>query len=566
MNMSTKSRVIRALRSRDWYGIGLVVQVVVSGFVVMALEIIGSRLLASGYGSSLFTWGSLIGVVLSGLAIGYSYGGRLADKYPTREAFSLIIFTGGLLVLLLPFVAPVTVGASRSLRLGDPYGPLMASTLVLGPPSTVLGMVSPFAVKLAARDMSHLGKVSGNLYSLSTLGSILGAFGAAFVLIPAVDQRTILYSLGLALMFVAVFWLPRLASIFTIITLVLLLTPLTGALSGALIQAGPVAYEKETPYSHLDVVDSGQQRILYLNGFPQSGMDRDDPTRLVFAYTQYFHLGPVANPDVANVLFVGGGGFSGPKSFLATYPNVHVDVVEIDPDVIDVAYRFFEVKQDPRLTVYNEDGRVYLSETTKYYDMIVLDAYAKTYVPFHLMTVEFFQLLSSRLTDRGMVVSNLIGSLVGDTSDIIRAEYRTVTAVLPNAAVFSTTNLGLGFVQNIILVFNRASIPYLSDLLASPQATSRAAALPIPSDYLSHLFSEQLLTEDVPLLTDNFAPVESLLNPVTGQPYSIEQQTGRLTPNVLGTGGIGSYAIILLALVGILWSVQTLRRRHYDDH
>ena len=162
--MSDRSSVLGDLGRRDWTRIILSTQVVVSGFAVMALEILGSRLIIPVYGSSTFTWGSIIGVVLAALAVGYHYGGRLADKHPRREVFSLIIFAGGLLVVLLPFVTPFALAFSLDLNLGTQYGPLLATTLVLAFPTAVLGMVSPFAIKIVAKDISALGKASGNLY------------------------------------------------------------------------------------------------------------------------------------------------------------------------------------------------------------------------------------------------------------------------------------------------------------------------------------------------------------------------------------------------------------------
>lgn len=554
-------RLDKLIHRANWEGLGLRAQVLVSGFAVMALELLGGRLVATSFGNSIFAWGSLIGVVLSGLAVGYYLGGILADRSPSAEKFSAIIFTGGLLVLLVPFISPVALAVSFSLQpgeLGSRLGPLLASILILGLPSTVLGMVSPYAIKIATQSLARIGRVSGNLYSLSTLGSIIGAFSAAFVLIPLYDLRSILFGMGLALMAVAMVWLPRFAKVLTLIAILIVATPISGSLSYAAVYSGSIVYQKETPYSHLDVVDQGSRRILYLNGLPHSGMDLADPTGLVFAYTTYFHLGVLANPDIESVLFVGGGGFSGPKNFLSTYPDVSVDVVEIDPDVIEVAQRYFSVQPSARLAIVNEDARIYLTRTEKLYDLIILDAYAKTYVPFHLMTTEFMQIIDSRLTPRGVAVSNLIGSLYGDTSDLVRAEYKTITLVIPNIAVFTTTTAFVGSVQNIMLVFAKPASPSLSQLFASEPST---ANIPVPPNYLSHLYQGTLQTDDIPVLTDGYAPVESLLNPVTGRPYIIEQEFGRVVPVVPSVQGSGAIAFLGIVLVGVAWLVYVSDRR-----
>jgi spermidine synthase len=555
-----RRRLNELVHRPNWASLGLRAQVIVSGFVVMALELLGGRLVATSFGNSIFAWGSLIGVVLSGLAIGYYLGGMLADRSPSAEKFSAIIFTGGLLVLLVPFISPVALAVSFSLQsgeLGSRLGPLLASVLILGLPSTVLGMVSPYALKIATQSLARIGRVSGNLYSLSTLGSIVGAFSAAFVLIPLFDLRSILFGMGLALMAVAMVWLPRLAKVLTLIAVLIVATPISGPLSYAAVYSGSIVYQDETPYSHLDVVDQGSRRILYLNGLPHSGMDLTDPNRLVFAYTTYFHLGVLANPDIESVLFVGGGGFSGPKNFLSTYPDISVDVVEVDPDVIDVAQRYFSVHPGPRLAIINEDARIYLTRTEKLYDLIVLDAYAKTYVPFHLMTTEFMQILHSRLTPRGVAVSNLIGSLSGDTSDLVRAEYKTITLIIPNIATFTTSGF-VGSVQNIMLVFAKPASPSLIQFFGSEPST---ANIPVPPDYRSHMYQGPLQTDDVPVLTDGYAPVEDLLNPVTGQPYIIEQQFGRVVPVVPSVQGSGAVAFLGIVLVGVSWLVYVSDRR-----
>lgn len=523
----------------------------------MALELVGSRLITPVFGNSIFTWGSLIGVVLAGLAVGYHYGGKLADKSPMRRSFSSIVFTGGFLIVLIPFITPLVLGFSLSLGLGERYGPLLASTLILGPPTVALGMTSPYAVRIATQTLERLGNVAGNLYSLSTIGSILGAFAATFVLVPLLDVRSIIFGLGVALMLVALIKLPRFGVLLTLITLLLLLSPLAAVTSGAWIHAGSVVYEKETPYSHLDVVDVGGRRTLYLNSLPNSAMDIDEPTRLVFTYTRYFHVGMQMNPEARNVLFVGGGGFSGPKNFLATYPNAIVDVVEIDRDVIEIAQRYFEVEVNPRLTVFNADARVHLTQSNRLYDLIVLDAYAKTYVPFHLMTLEFMELLASRLTPEGIVVSNLIGSLVGDTSDLVRAEYKTISSVFPNVAVFTTTEAGIGVAQSLIVVFTRSAKVPIAQQLESI-STEVANEIPTASEYARHIHLESIPVEDVPLLTDGYAPVESLLNPVTGRPYVLEQQEGRLVPMVAWTRN-DFLTFTFLVFVGIVWFMYLSR-------
>jgi len=532
---------------------GLRAQVFVAGAVVMALELVGSRILASDFGNSIYVWGSLIGIVLTALSLGYSYGGRLVDRTLSQRVFSSIIFSAGLLTLFIPYLSPIVIDMALRLGLGERYGPLLVTTLLLGFPTFLLGMVSPYAIKLAASSLSSLGKISGNLYSLSTLGSIAGTFATVFVLIPSMDVRSIITWLGIALLAVSLIslgWIPR--TLFVVVA-ILLLSPASALLVGAYTHSGNVLYEKETPYSHLDVVDSGGIRTLYLNGMPHSAMYLNGSSNLVFTYTKYFALGFAFNENARNVLFVGGGGFSGPKKFLQDYPQVRVDVVEIDPDVIQVAKGFFSLEDDPRLTIYNEDGRNYLSRTTKKYDLIVLDAYSKTYVPFHLMTLEFFQTVDARLNEQGAVVSNLITSLTGDTSDLFWAEYRTVAQVFPSLYIFPTSNYGMGWVQNIILVASESQQLLSKEALMEQIRISQQANQPEILGLASHLWNGPTRVENVPTLTDDFAPVETLLNPVTGKSYALETEHTLERPARVVWSENSTIVVTALAIVSVVW-------------
>jgi spermidine synthase len=535
-------------------GLRLRIQVFTSGFAVMALELLGSRLVTPIFGSSIWTWGSLIGVVLAGLAAGYRFGGWMADRSPTPRKFSMIVFLGGILVLLVPFIAPYALSLSQYAGLGDEYGPLLGTVLILLLPTFVLGMTSPYAIKLASQNLSSLGNVSGNLYSLSTVGSIAGTFGTVFILIPLLDVRVIILALGLAVIGVSLLWLPKSSALFAGLIFLVISTSLTQSAPQATLNRGSAIFEKQTPYSTLDVVDLGDVRTLYLNGIPQSSMYLDNPTKLVYQYTTFFNLGMQINSNSTQVLFVGGGGFSGPKFFLSTYPHVHIDVAEVDPDVIDTAMKYFAVSPNPRLTVFNEDGRVYLSETSKTYDIIVLDAYAKSYVPFQLLTQEFIRLVASHLGRNGIVISNLIGSIAGSTSNLVRAEYRTATDVLNNSAVFETI-YSHSSVQNLLLVFTRSPTP-LATSVARLNLSDSADGVSPSGGYAQYLYSGSIKVDDVPILTDGYAPVESLINPLTGSAYVMEQEFGRLTPT---TSSYDLDSIGGLLLIGVAWFAYTLK-------
>lgn len=511
----------------------LLISVFVSGAVVMALELLGSRILAPVFGNSIFVWGSLIGVVLASLSAGYYLGGMLADRRPNLQTLSLVVLGAGVLVLALPTLAPPVFDAAIGAQLGDRYSPLLATTILLGPPSILLGMVSPYAIRLAAKSFEKLGKASGNLYALSTVGSIVGTFVTVFVLIPEFGVNKIIVALGVTLLVVAFLGLGTRLKVFVLLFLIVLpfaapylvghrLTAATYSLA-----LGDTIYETDTPYHHIVVADAYDPvyqstiRYLILDDNFHSATDLNNPDRNVFPYTNYFHLPFLLNSKITKVLFIGGGGFTGPKSFLRHYANVTVDVAEIDPEVIRVAEQYFGVDAtNPRLHIYNQDGRIFLQQTKGKYDSVILDAYSKSYVPFHLMTEEFFRLLANHLTTNGTVVSNLIALSSGSSSELLAAEINTMQTVFPNVYTFATEGPDYPSVQNMIVLAS-LSVNHLTE----PDFARLATAQKTPATQVTKDVSNYFVmaTGNAPILTDNYAPVETLLNPMTGQPLNAQE-------------------------------------------
>jgi spermidine synthase len=361
--------------------------------------------------------------------------------------------------------------------------------------------------------------------------------------------RTIIFSLGLILIAISVLGLSRGEKILAILMAVALTAPSANILSGAISShSGSVVYQKETPYNSLMVVDylDTGKRILWMNSLPHSAMYLNGSNEAAFIYTDYFNIAFAFNPEIRNVLFIGGGGYSGPKNFLFDYPDVKIDVVEIDSLVVDVAKQYFRVPDDIRLRSFVDDGRAYLTKTNEVYDLIVLDAYSKSHVPFHLMTEEFFRLLDTHLTKNGLIVSNLISSLIGDSSDLLIAEFKTATLVLPRAYLFRTKSTSLSTIQNIVFVATKTNQTFSRQNLQE-----RALLLPIRptviSDYLANLYDEPVRLDKVPILSDNYAPTENLLNPVTMAPYEGGAETlPRSSVNFLIVAGAWTVALITI--------------------
>ncbi|MBN4046122.1 fused MFS/spermidine synthase [Nitrosarchaeum koreense] len=490
-----------------------------SGAVVMSMELIVSRMLTPVFGSSTYTWGSLIGIVLAGLSLGYFLGGKIADKDPAFRKICTIIFSAGIYIVFVPFLAPGILGFTLNSLPQNQFSSLFATFALIFFPTVLLGFVSPYAIKLGTISLHKVGNISGTLYSISTIGSIIGTFLTIFVLIPTIDVRTVLFGLGIMLMVISLIGLRIGPKLLTVAIIIILFTPSSSMVTGLLPHTGTVILEEESQYSHIDVVDSDNKRTLYLNGMKHSQMDKDNPNDLILEYTKYFHLGGLFNSQLDKILFVGGGGFSGPKNFLENYPESFIDVVEIDSKVIDVSKTYFSVKDNPRLQIFNEDARTFLMNSNDKYDLIILDAYATDYVPFHLLTQEYFQILKEHLNPDGIVISNLLGTIEGDTSDLPRAVYKTMESLFPTVYVFPTSNNYMSSVQNLIFVATQNNEQLDRKKLENLSYQNNVNNLLADIKYLENYYVSGMRTENIPILTDEFSPVEVMINPVTSQSY-----------------------------------------------
>ncbi|WP_254822347.1 spermidine synthase [Haloglomus halophilum] len=497
--------------------------VFVSGVASMGLEILSGRIIAPQYGSSIYTWGTIIGVFLAALSLGYHRGGQRAAEHASTDRMAWALMATAGYVAAIIFAGDLMLAAVAGLPLPARFASLPAVTLLFGPPTYLLGYISPYAAELAEAD--GVGQASGHVYAVGTVGSILGAFGTTFLLIPTLSVEYIGLVFGILLVGTAVYLsYPPLSGMTarSLAVAVLLVLAATSGSFGFAVE-GRVLYETQTPYQELEVTQINDTRTLYLDDQQHSAMDVDRPTRHVFEYTRYFHLPYLLadDPDdIDRVLFIGGGGFTGPKRFVEEY-DATVDVVEIDPEVIDVAKEYFAVEESDQLNIYQGDGRRYLRETNRTYDLIVLDAYKKDKVPFQLTTVEFFELAESQLSADGMLYANVISAESGPASKFYRAEYRTMSEVFPQVYTFPT--VGGSIVQNIQLVATRNDTR-VSEAALRAREERRDIGIDLSFE-VRNLREEPPPTDDVPVLRDDRAPVDSLLDPMVGQRYVVQETT-----------------------------------------
>ena len=528
------------------------VAVFLSGGVLLGLEIVASRVLAPFFGNSLFVWGALIGVVLAGLSLGYWLGGALADRFPTAYLLIGSITVSALFVLAIPLADEWMLERVVAWDPGPRLDPVIATILLFGAPSVILGGVSPIAVRLLARSLERLGRTAGRLFAVSTAGSIGGTFVTAFWLVPELGTDQVLAVGALALLLAAA--TVAIAEGLVVptallaggaagtVAVVLALAPEQGGtLGGAAAQNWSPLYRlrevrrpssldpasvasgegfavrlaKDTRYHRMVVADDGESRYLRFDSSFQSAMYLDDPFRTRYRYTDYLDLGLAYNPGARRVLFVGLGGGSAPKRMWRDFPALQLQVVELDPDVVDAAYRWFALPRDERLDVDVEDGRRWLARHEERWDVIVIDAFYADAIPFHLATREFLQLARSRLEPGGVVVTNLIGALTGDQSRLLRSLTRTYRQVFPTVALHPVNLPGdtrPDTIRNIVLVATESAAPsqeFLSSRWEEIRARSQGA--PALGRAFRDRYDEKVTLADVPVLTDDYAPTDALL-------------------------------------------------------
>jgi spermidine synthase len=520
--------------------------VFVSGAVLLGVEIASSRVLAPFFGNSLYVWGALIGVVLTGLAIGYWAGGALADRRPVVGMLLGVMALGALLVLAIPFADDRVLRWVVDWDPGARLNPLVAAVLLFGPMSVVLAAVTPVAVRIAAHSVDTVGRTAGRLFAVSTFGSIVGTFATAFVLIPEFGTNQLLAQgaaallAGTALVAAArslpIVGVAGLAAAAGAAALSVSLAPeQTGRLSPAAaenyspvyrLRGGStneptdfeaeglkVLYRKESAYHAIAVVEDDQSRYLRFDNSFQSAMNLGAPFTSPFEYPDYFTLALTYRPEARRALFIGLGGGSGPKRFWRDFPQLEVDAGELDREVVNLAYRYFGLPRDDRLQVEVEDGRRHLQTTDDRWDVILLDAYYSDSVPFHMTTREFLQLARSRLNPGGIVVANVIGSIEGPGSRLFRSFYRTYRSVFPSVAVHPVgLRNDIDSLRNVIVIAGNGAFPSREFLLDRWQQLRRQyPRVPDLRRPIRTRYERFVPTRDVPVLTDDYAPTDALI-------------------------------------------------------
>jgi spermidine synthase len=412
----------------------LAVLVFVVGMASLGAEIAGVRLLAPYFGASTVVWANTIGVVLVALSAGYWLGGRAADRRPERGPLCLIALAAALLLAVVPFVArpllDAGVDALDAVSAGAFIGSLVAVLVLIAVPVLLLGMVAPWALRLAVVDIEQAGTVAGRLYALSTAGSLFGTLVSALVLIPWIGTRRTFLTFALLLAIVAVAGLrPQRRTLVAPLVIVALFAVPVGTIKAA--RDGRVIYEKETEYQYARVIQRPDgDRILELNeGNAVHSLFRPDTVMTADYWDAMLADSMVgAHDPPRSVAILGNAAGTTARAFRALYPRTRLTAVEIDPELTKIGRRWFGLPRS--VHVVHEDARPFLRRRPdERWDAILVDAYRQPYIPFYLVTKEFFQLVRDHLSPGGVVVVN-VGHPKDDTQ-LEKVMAATMRAVFP---------------------------------------------------------------------------------------------------------------------------------------
>ena len=488
----------------------------VTGGIVMSFEMLGSRYLNPYFGSGIYTWAALISTVLIALTAGYFLGGALADRMASVAILALTVTLGSLYLLALPSFAQgileFVLAGLDDIRAGS----LLAALALMFLPVALLGMYSPFAIRLLLRSAQRSGSVSGAVYGVSTAGSIVGTLGTTFFLIPTIGSRAITLTLG-ALGLIAGLALLALArrerhvgAAFIVLALITL-APSTGRSESLVDDAiradmlkrpnGRLAHI-ETEYNDIFITKRQDHLVMSFQvkgwDYTESVTNLSDPDDLPLRYAQVMTIATIYPEQPRRILMLGlgGGSISG---YLGRFmPEAAITTVEIDPGVITAAKTYFGLRETERMRYRAGDGRVFLNRSNELYDLILLDAYRGGYVPFHLLTREFYTLVKQRLAPGGAAAFN-----VHDGSKLYASTVKTLGDVFPALDLYPT---GAG---EVIAVATAAP-------LAKETLQSRAAAtqerhgfrFPLPRILARRMDQPRAQAAAGDVITDDFAPAD----------------------------------------------------------
>lgn len=504
----------------------------IASFCSLVIEMVAGRILAPFVGVSIYTWTSIIGVILAGISFGAYIGGKLADRFTSRKTLGWLLLLSG--VAALSIIPLANLVAAYRFPFSLMWRIFTVTALIFFIPGCILGTISPVVVRLTLQNLDRAGNVIGKIYAFSTLGAIAGTFMTGFVLISWMGTRNIIVTMGAILMLAAFGsgMLFRTAKAFAAFLMVALLL-VTGAysLAGRIPGIERFYYYKESDYFTIKLTKTTSMdrktplQAMVLDNLIHSYVALDNPRHIEYEYERIYAevLRWLYSDDASfRALTIGGGGYTFPRYMEATYPAAQLDVVEIDPQVTNVVYQHLGLPKDTRIRTYNTDGRWFVMNCKDKYDLIFTDAFNDLSIPYHLTTKEFVEELKAILAPSGILMSNVIDNF--QKGAFLPSYMKTLTAVFGenNVHLISVhpdfANLKI---STFIVIAHNGTLNILAfdDWLKRKFGSQAKSALVSPEMTKAFLDKKEAI-----VIKDDYAPVDNLIAPVFEERFGYKRE------------------------------------------
>jgi len=477
----------------------------------MAVELTASRLLAPFFGTSLFVWTNIIAVIMAALAVGYWLGGKISERRPQMSVLLKIIFAGGIFCYVIPFTTePLSIYLLKDFAVFTPASWLIlissfCATLVLFfIPIMLVGMTSPFLIKLLSTSHSDVGNVSGTIFAISTVGSIIGTFLPSLVFIAWVGSKRTILIFAIVLIIISAYGLARRKQYIYLLGLLLIIGPFI--IPTALRPEESTILETESVYQYIQVQEQeGMNLLRYNEGTGIQSIFHPDKFTTGHAYFDMMAASPALfeadNLRVLNIGLAGGTAVRSMTHLFEGIKNITIDGVEIDAKVIEIAEDHFDLNLE-NLTIHIADGRVFTRLTKEKYELVLIDAYSnQVYIPWHLTTDEFFKEVEAVMYDDAIMAINLNATSV--ESDLYQAVSNTIANNFEY--VFSMQVPGS---FNYLIFASNERIPF-SRLIESEVVQSSGLLFALVL-YMVENAENIRYNQEIPILTDDKAPIEHM--------------------------------------------------------
>jgi len=487
----------------------------------MGIELSASRLLAPFFGVSLFVWTNIIGIILISLSIGYFFGGKFADKNPEIKKFYTFSLIAGFLIGIIPIIystiVPFTTQAITAESYNDFLLSFIASLLLFAFPTAFLGSIVPYSIRIDTENVKKIGSKSGRIYAISTIGSIIGVYIPSLLLIPTMGTRYTIVTFALLLIIVSLIGLITslkknfFKKLFLSIIIIVFLIANPLLISNSISLNNTIIYEDESPYNYLQIRKIEDCSYLLDKEYGGIWSKICKENYFTGSYWDYFLVSTSLIDDPKNVLILGLGAGTTARGFSAVYPNANIDGVEIDPLVVEIGKKYFQMG-DSNLNTIISDGRLFVKTTENNYDIIMIDVYRDVYIPYHMTTVEFFKELKSILNENGVISINLVAF---QSTDLFNIFLNTLSQVF-NELYY--VQLGTSSNYNVIATNLELSINEMKDLILNQRNQLNFSSSVLKDDalQLKLIFTEayanlaEFNPTAGPILTDDKSIIEQI--------------------------------------------------------